>query len=172
MPPVGSGAPTVMRFLTREYTWGPGDGPAGVDELLAMFEGGPPGATASEALAIQSKPYFVLQDAGGDVIALCDQPTTITSASGLAAPTGPARIVAQFTYDAYGSILTAEGYESFGIPHPAIHCGHKGLFLDRLDGGIVATGGSSGSAGAPSLPRLERHAQVARSRLTWSSTKS
>lgn len=60
---------------------------------------------------------------GGDVVALCD----------LGATGADGRVVAQWTYDAYGAPLSADHIHA----HPYIHCGHKALFLDRLDAPIV-----------------------------------
>ncbi|MFN7314809.1 MAG: hypothetical protein ACK5Q4_01765 [Phycisphaerae bacterium] len=108
--------PTVIR-LHREYIWGPGDN--GVDELVAYF-----GNDRQEA-------YWTVQDAGGDVVAVIDDngaPRTVTTASGsVQVPT--ARVVAQWTYDAYGDVLSADYFAA----HPTCDAGHKGLFVDRLD---------------------------------------
>jgi len=121
-----------VALLTREYIWGPGDGPAGVDELLAMFDG--------EA---QGKPWWVLQDAGGDIVAICESPQP----GGPGTTLSPARVAGQWVYDAYGAALTAETLH----PHPELHGGHKGLFFDRLDGDVAA----SSAAGADETARLE-----------------
>jgi hypothetical protein len=43
---------------------------------------------------------------------------------------------AQWTYDAYGSVLSADHLAA----HPFMHAGHKGLFFDRLDVGVADTG--------------------------------
>ena len=108
--------PTVIR-LHREYIWGPGDN--GVDELVAYF-----GDNRQEA-------YWTIQDAGGDVVAVIDDngaPRTVTTASGsVQVPT--ARVVAQWTYDAFGDVLSADYFAA----HPTCDAGHKGLFVDRLD---------------------------------------
>ena len=109
-----------VALLTREYIWGPGDGPAGVDELLAMFDG--------EA---QGKPWRVLQDAGGDIVAICESPQP----GGPGTTLSPARVAGQWVYDAYGAALTAETLH----PHPELHGGHKGLFFDRLDDDVAAS---------------------------------
>src|SRR5690606_17433909 len=45
-------------------------------------------------------------------------------------------ILAQWRFDAYGAVLHAD---EFG-PAPRLHCGHKGLFLDRLDVGVGGSG--------------------------------
>ena len=101
------------RRFEREYIWGPGDSHAGVDELLALFEGAkaanlaaaaaaatvPSGATPAEeaearlaaqaaaSLAAQSTPWRVIQDASGEVVAPCDNggPSVPT---GLSPPAG------------------------------------------------------------------------------------
>ena len=87
--------------------WGPGDW--GVDELLAQYDE-------------DRRASWPLQDAGGDVIALCDR-----GGSGTAA-----RLVWQGTYDAYGRVITAQTLRA----HAPLHVGHKGLFFDRLDTGV------------------------------------
>ena len=112
--------------LEREYIWGPGDGPAGVDELLVQFD-------------VDRKPWWVLQDSGGDIVALCQNPGTVT-----AAPT----VAAQWTYDAYGAVLSADHLAA----HPFMHCGHKGLFFDRMEVGIAET--SAPGSSAMETPRL------------------
>jgi hypothetical protein len=96
--------------VEREYIWGPGDN--GFDELLVQYDAG-----GHEAWAIQ--------DGGGDLVALCDL-------KGLDNQGSPsiARVVGQWTYDAYGEVLSAEHLFAFSLPR----LGHKGLFLDRLDG--------------------------------------
>ncbi len=151
------------RRFEREYIWGPGDGHAGVDELLALFEGAratefaaaansvPSGsggtpeeqaearlaAQQAVSLAAQSKPWWVIQDASGDVVALCDNggPNVSTGLSSGAGPTSinTGRVVAQWTYDAYGNVLAAESLDD----HPVLRVGHKGLFIDRFDAPLV-----------------------------------
>ncbi len=125
--------------LAREYVWGPGDGPSGVDELLAQFDG-PSGL---------SKPWWILQDGGGDVVAQCE-----TTAA------GATRVVGQWTYHPYGSVATAETLETSAAPGsprpPPPHLGHKGLFLDRLDEDLEGPTGPSG----PKPPRLTPGAKL------------
>jgi len=117
-------------YLAREYVWGPGDGRGGVDELLVMFDRNRDDGPSRE-------PWFVLQDDGGDIVALCDLGGTPAVPPG-SPPNTPAiptaRVAAQWTYDAYGECLSAE---SLIVPHPTMHAGHKGLFIDRLDEGVV-----------------------------------
>lgn len=96
--------------LEREYIWGPGDGVAGVDELVAQFD-------------VERSPWWVVQDGGGDIVALCG--------SG-----GAAYVAGQWTYDAYGSVVSADHLSD----HPLMHAGHKGLFFDRLDVGVAESG--------------------------------
>jgi len=110
--------PTVT-YLAREYVWGPGD--AGLDELLVHYDH-------------QRLPTWPVQDAGGDIVALVDR-------NG-----GNPVVIAQWRYDAYGAVLSAEEFS----PAPRLHLGHKGLFLDRLDVGV----GSSSSE----PPRLAPYA--------------
>ena len=102
----GSPAPIVYTYVSREYVWGTGDGHAGPDELLVQY--GPTRAV-----------WWTLQDAGGDVVAVCD-----LSGSG-----STARVCGQWRYDAYGAATAAEHLHAF----PAVRCGHKALFFDRLD---------------------------------------
>ncbi len=74
----------------------------------------------------------MIQDEGGDIAALCD----------LGAANADGRVVSQFTYDAYGSPLSYDNlFPSNQIPTPLMRCGHKGLFVDRLDVGVVLAGG-------------------------------
>lgn len=106
--------------LFREYVYGPGNGPGGVDEIIAFYDG----TNRAEA-------YFVLQDASGDVVALVDDNGPARSiqvpAGTVVVPTP--RVVAQWTYDAYGQVLSAD----YLRPHPTMMAGHKGLFVERLD---------------------------------------
>ncbi|MBK7406254.1 MAG: hypothetical protein IPJ41_17020 [Phycisphaerales bacterium] len=106
----GGGGGAVLGTVQREYVWGPGDN--GFDELLVQYD-----QSGDEAWAIQ--------DAGGDLVAMCD----LNGDDGQG-NSGFARVVGQWTFDAYGEVLTAEYLESFASPH----LGHKGLFLARLDG--------------------------------------
>jgi hypothetical protein len=101
--------------MNREYIWGPGDRAwgGGVDELLVQFD-------------LNRLAWYMLTDASGDVVAMCKRHT-----SGLNAY---AKVSAQWTYDAYGSVVTAEQFDSTA---PVNRCGHKGLFVDRLDVGVV-----------------------------------
>lgn len=92
----------------REYVWGPGDSSAGggVDELLVYYDSG-------------DDAWWCLTDLTGDLIAVCD----------LGGAGGAARVCAQWTYDAYGSVMSADHIHAFEKPS----VGHKGLFVDRLD---------------------------------------
>jgi hypothetical protein len=156
----GIEVPFTTTTLAREYVWGPGDTPAGVDELLAQYAaaggagpggaggtGGSGGSGSGVPDEGRLKPWYVLQDDGGDVAALvdCAPPPPPPSGGGLS---GVAQVAAQWTYDAYGSALTAESL----APHPPMHCGHKGLFLDRLDAGVAA--------GTAEIPRLVPYAHL------------
>ncbi len=109
------------------------------------------GSCWAASLAAQSKPWWVSQDASGDVVALCDNggPTVATGLSPTGAggaAVGPAtiptgRVVQQFTYDAYGAVLAAEQVVSDpNVVIPNLRVGHKGLFADRLDVGITTSG--------------------------------
>lgn len=107
------GAPVV--YLDREYVWGPGDGNAGVDELLVQYDR-------------NRLPGWIMQDGGGDVAAIAD----------LGGAGSTARVAGQWTYDAYGAPVSADTLYT----HSLVRCGHKGLFVDRLDGGIVNGSGA------------------------------
>jgi hypothetical protein len=115
--------------LSREYIWGPGDswGASPVDELLVYY-------------AEDRVPWWPLQDAGSDVVAVCDQsgPPPTQGGSG-----HTARVVAQQTYDAYGQVTTADHIYN----HPFLAAGHKGLFYDRFD-----RGASDATAPGSSVP--------------------
>lgn len=95
--------------LAREYVWGPGDN--GLDELLVQF-------------GTDRKRWWVIQDAGGDVVAICDVGTGSSPV---------ADVAGQWVYDAYGEVLLADHL----LPFPQMHLGHKGIFLDRLDVAVV-----------------------------------
>ena len=69
-------------------------------------------------------PWYVLQDADGDNVALVD--TRL----------GGGIVAAEWTYDAYGSVLKSKTLS----PHPPLHCGHRSVFIDRLDVGVVGPG--------------------------------
>ena len=163
------------RRFEREYIWGPGDSHAGVDELLALFEGAKPAdlaaaassvpntgtaeeqaaarlaAQAAASLAAQSKPWWVIQDASGDVVALCDNggPSVASNEPGAPATGGSGagsgtaivntgRVVQQWTYDAYGAVLAAEQVvDDPNMVIPNLRVGHKGLFADRFDATLV-----------------------------------
>jgi hypothetical protein len=80
---------------------------------------------------------LVLLAAAEDLAALCDQGGTNQSA----------RVAAQYTYDAYGDVVTTDHIHA----HAYAHLGHKCLFVDRLDIGV--------SAGGNDTPRLVPFAQ-------------
>jgi len=113
------GGGQAVEYLSREYVWGPGD--QGFDELLVQYNG-------------LGDEFWAIMDAGGDLVALCD----------LGGSGGAARVVGQWTYDAYGAVLSADHLHAMAHRH----LGHKGLFVDRLDAGIVT------DTGGPESPRL------------------
>lgn len=113
------GGPALVVYLSREYIWGPGD--VGLDELLVQYDYGRAAAWA-------------IHDASGDLVAICDT----------GGANGRARVVGQWTFDAYGACLSYDQLH----PHSPVHLGHKGLFVDRLDAGVV-----DGWGGAE-LPRV------------------
>lgn len=100
--------------LAREYVWGPGDN--GLDELLVQF-------------GEDRKRWWVIQDAGGDVVAICDVGTGSSPI---------ADVAGQWVYDAYGEVLVADHL----MPFPQMHLGHKGIFIDRLDVAVVDSSGN------------------------------
>ncbi|MFY7896452.1 MAG: hypothetical protein ACOVP8_09490, partial [Phycisphaerales bacterium] len=112
--------PFLVPQLHREYVWGPGDN--GVDELVAYFDG-----------EDRDQGHWTIQDAGGDVVAVIRDsgvPIPVQRANGQGSVMVPtARVVAQWTYDAYGDVLSADYF----APHATCDIGHKGLFVDRLD---------------------------------------
>lgn len=114
---VGGPAPQATVTLAREYIWGPGD--QGIDELLVQYDK-------------YRKPWWVLQDAGGDVVALCDKATTQGA---------KARVAWQATYDAYGAPLHVEHLTI--TPEAFPHMGHKALFTERLETGVATVNGST-----------------------------
>ncbi|MBX3359544.1 MAG: hypothetical protein KF745_14080 [Phycisphaeraceae bacterium] len=136
----GGAAPLLMTVLAREYIWGPGDAAPGVDELLVQY--GSEGLGANQ-VSNRTKPWYVLQDAGGDVAAVAEVPL------GSQGTPQPAAVAGQWTYDAYGAALTADVFAGF----PEVHCGHKALFFDRLDVGVADGDGSENA-------RLEPYAHL------------
>lgn len=110
----GGGGPSgeIAVGVAREYVWGPGD--RGIDELLIQYDK-------------NRKAWYAIQDAGGDVVALCDVPTS-----------GTARVAGQWTYDAYGNVIFAEHL----VSHQPLHCGHKAAFVERLDVGVYSSSSS------------------------------
>ena len=114
---IGSGGtplPTSLSGLEREYVWGPGDN--GLDEILVQYDS-------------ERKPFWMIQDGGGDVVAMCD----------LAGSGGTARVLRSWQYDAYGQCLRATDVvtSTSGYSIPLNRIGHKGLFMDRLDKGLA-----------------------------------
>ncbi|MBX3381873.1 MAG: hypothetical protein KF864_00025 [Phycisphaeraceae bacterium] len=72
------------------------------------------------------KAWWMLVDGGGDVVAMCER---VASGS-----TAYAAVSAQWTYDAYGAVIDEEVFDAAS---PVNRAGHKGLFADRLDVGVV-----------------------------------
>ncbi|HYD00677.1 MAG TPA: hypothetical protein VEB22_05570 [Phycisphaerales bacterium] len=93
--------------IGREYVWGPGDSWAGIDELVAQFDG-----------ESRQTPWWALQDLAGDVVALVYKPSNSAAA-----------VAWQCTYEPYGGVLAEVSH----VEHPRVHVGHKGLFADNLD---------------------------------------
>ncbi|HYF14596.1 MAG TPA: hypothetical protein VD971_05920 [Phycisphaerales bacterium] len=50
------------------------------------------------------------------------------------------RVVAQWTWDAYGNVISAE----YLHPHPFLRLGHKGLFCERIDADLLVEDGGGG----------------------------
>jgi hypothetical protein len=107
---------SLNQYLAREYIWGPGD--RGIDELLVQYD-------------IYRQPWWMITDAGGDVVAMCSNPIS-----------GASWVAAQWTYDAYGAVIDES---VFMAGAPVNRCGHKGLFVERLDLGVVPSQGSADS---------------------------
>jgi hypothetical protein len=87
--------------LAREYIWGPGDN--GLDELLVQYD-------------VDRRPWWTLQDAGGDIVALVNVPF----AHLVPGTSNRATVVSQWIYDAYGAVLTAESFAASNgevVPH-------------------------------------------------------
>jgi len=114
-------------YVSREYVWGPGDQSSGggVDELLCQW-----------AWPSRDVPWWVISNAGGDCVALVTQATVGV----------PSRVAWQGAYDAYGQVIAARTI----VSHPPLRAGHKGLFAERLDGGVAWLTGS------PTLGDLDR----------------
>ena len=107
--------PGTTMTLAREYVWGPGDwGGGGVDELLVQYDAG-------------RRATWPILDSGGDVIALCD----------LGGAGNSARVLTRIVYDAYGRVIGRSDPATPATGPPELRVGHKGLFFDRLDWGIV-----------------------------------
>ncbi len=102
----GTPLPTSLSGLEREYIWGPGDN--GLDEILVQYD-------------IERKAFWMIQDGGGDVVAMCD----------LAGSGGTARVLRSWQYDAYGQCLRAtDVVTSSTIPHNRM--GHKVSFRSLI----------------------------------------
>jgi len=72
-------------------------------------------------------------------------------------------VVAQYTFDPYGSVVSAEHLLAHSGAHLSI--GHKGLFTDRLDIGVVAFNADTGAyEDAPQLVPYARLLYHARNR--------
>jgi YD repeat-containing protein len=102
--------------LTRRYLWGPGD--EGSQELLAYYD-------AAAIAADNGQPRWVLQDLNHDVIGIADIVGNVP------------RVVARFSYDAYGRVLSAVappvGVPPAPAPPPPLSVGHHGLFAEDAD---------------------------------------
>lgn len=96
----GEPLPTSSGGVEREYVWGLGDN--GLDGIHVQYD-------------IERKAYWMIQEAGGDVVAMCD----------LAGSGGTARVLRSWQYDAYGQCLRAtDVVTSSTIPYNRI--GHTG----------------------------------------------
>ncbi|MCC6678160.1 MAG: hypothetical protein IT436_13545 [Phycisphaerales bacterium] len=98
-------------WCDREYVWGPGD--KGLDELIVQYDR-------------YGVAYYALNDRSANLMG-------VTVSNG--------QVVAQYTYDAYGQILTAE---AIGNSLPAdFRVGFQSLFFDR---NVAASESLSGGA--------------------------
>jgi hypothetical protein len=131
----GDPLPAMLGGAEREYIWGPGDGPAGIYEILVQFD-------------MSRSPWWMLQDAGGDLVAMC-----VVGGSGVG---GSARVVHSYQFDAYGQCLRASqliaNSSTFVVPYTRL--GHKGLFLDRIDVGVATAVGGGTSTTYVDNPRV------------------
>ncbi len=91
-------------------------------------------------------PWLVLQDASGDVAALCGRIGNTNN--------GISYVAAQWTWDAYGNVFSADHI----APHPFMSVGHKGLFVERLDVGVADASVPGSQVG--DTPRLVPFAQL------------
>lgn len=90
---LAAGAPYVRAM----YVWGPGDSPtSGVDELLVQID--PRDTSAGAVTAMGGKPWYAVNDAQGDLVALLHKRPS----------TNAIEIAAQWTYSPYGEVLTYE----------------------------------------------------------------
>jgi len=94
---MGMSAGTIT--AEREYIWGPDY----VDDCVVQLDE-------------NNTPYYVIQDANYNVVALLDS-------TGLP--------VVQYTYEPYGALQLAESFAQ----HPVNRLGHQGLFFERYDAG-------------------------------------
>ena len=131
LPDAAAAGLTITR-LGREYVWGPGDGGAagphnGADELLAVFDRGWLNAAGNNE-GDWGQPWYPLRDLDGDMVALVD----IRGSGNGPASTLPT-LAAEWRYDPYGNVVWSRVH----TPHPALSCGHRGVFFDRLDEPII-----------------------------------
>ena len=95
--------------------------------LAACLSAAPASAQHDVSLDAGRRASWPLQDAGGDVIAICDR----------GGANGTTRVITQIVYDAHGGVIDCDDpYGTAASPGKELRVGHKGLFFDRLDAGI------------------------------------
>ncbi|MBL8762575.1 MAG: hypothetical protein JNL50_14870 [Phycisphaerae bacterium] len=125
----GGGSGETQTVTDREYVWAPP--PSGyVDECVAQID---------RTNAVR----YVIQDASYDVAAL------VTPQTGTQASPQPSRVIAQYTWDPYGQVLTAE---YAGLASTYNKLGHHGLFADRLDANYQSATLLAGFVSSTHLP--------------------
>jgi len=110
-------------------------GPGGGDEQLVMYDQLRRVLVGNNWVDAGRDPWDVLQDVDGDIVALVN------------VRNGTPRVAAEWTFDAYGNVTNA----STLLPQPALDCGNRAVFIDRLDVGVVVAGSAAvgdGAAGA------------------------
>ena len=124
----GGGSGQTQTFTDREYVWAPP--PSGyVDECVCQID-------RNNAVR------YVIQDASYDVVAIVSPQTSGGNPQ-------PSKVIAQYTWDPYGQVLTAE-YSGLASTYNKL--GHHGLFADRLDANYQSATLAAGFVASTHLP--------------------
>jgi len=115
-------------------------GPGGGDEQLVMYDQLRRVLVGNNWVDAGRDPWDVLQDVDGDIVALVN------------VRNGTPRVAAEWTFDAYGDVTNA----STLMPHPALDYGHRAVFIDRLDVGVVVAGSAALGDGVAGLGEQRR----------------